>query len=167
LPSAQDHRAILTVGGGDWVKLLTVLTIVLPTRKGRASSLSGVSTTILRSTYGVGHAVVTSVGESKPVEGIRLWRANRQKLIGMVYLEKGVLDLDIQDDHERALVEEVLEQTGQVTWSFSRFDEGEWQENIAEPRTERWLWFVVANILYPMGYQADLGISEDGEPTTG
>ena len=56
---------------------------------------------------------------------------------------------------------------GQVTWSFSRFDEGEWQENIAEPRTERWLWFVVANILYPMGYQADLGISEDGEPTTG
>jgi hypothetical protein len=26
---------------------------------------------------------------------------------------------------------------------------------------------VVANILYPMGYQADLGISEDGEPTTG
>jgi len=41
----------------------------------------------------------------------------------------------------------------------------EWQENIAEPRTERWLWFVVANILYPMGYQADLGISEDGEPT--
>jgi hypothetical protein len=54
-----------------------------------------------------------------------------------------------------------------VTWSFSRFDEGEWQENIAEPRTDRWLWFVVANILYPMGYQADLGISEDGEPTTG
>ena len=27
--------------------------------------------------------------------------------------------------------------------------------------------FVVANILYPKGYQADLGISEDGEPTTG
>jgi hypothetical protein len=99
------------------------------------------------------------------VEGIRLWRANRQKLVGMVYLDKGVLDLDIQDDLERALVEDVLEQTGQVTWSFSRFDEGEWQENIAEPRTERWLWFVVANILYPMGYQADLGISEFGEPT--
>jgi hypothetical protein len=76
----------------------------------------------------------------------------------MGYLDKGVLDLDIQDDHERALVENVLEQTGQVTWSFSRFDEGEWQEKIAEPRTERWLWFVVANILYPMGYQADLGI---------
>ena len=35
------------------MKLLTVLTMVLPTRKGRASSLSGVSTTILRSTYGV------------------------------------------------------------------------------------------------------------------
>jgi len=99
------------------------------------------------------------------VEGIRLWRASRQKLVGMVYLDKGVLDLDIQDDHERALVEEVLEQTGQVTWSFSRFDEGEWQENIAEPRTDPWLWFVVANILYPMGYQADLGISEEGEPT--
>ena len=102
------------------------------------------------------------------MEGIRLWRANRQKLVGMVYLlDKGVLDLDIPDDHERALVEDVLDQTGQVTWSFSRFDEGEWQENIAEPRTERWLWFVVANILYPMGYQADLGISEFGEPTTG
>jgi hypothetical protein len=101
----------------------------------------------------------------EPVEGIRLWRASRQKLVGMVYLDKGVLDLDIQDDHERALVEEVLEQTGQVTWSFSRFDEGEWQENIAEPRTDRWLSFVVANILYPMGYQADLGISEEGEPT--
>jgi len=26
------------------------------------------------------------------VEGIRLWRANRQKLVGMVYLDKGVLD---------------------------------------------------------------------------
>jgi hypothetical protein len=103
----------------------------------------------------------------EPVEGIRLWRASRQKLVGMVYLDKGVLDLDIPDDHERALVEEVLEQTGQVTWSFSRFDEGEWQENIAEPRTDRWLWFVVANILYPMGYQADLGISEEGEPTEG
>jgi hypothetical protein len=99
------------------------------------------------------------------VEGIRLWRANRQKLVGMVYLDKGVLDLDIEDDHERATVEEVFEQTGQVTWSFSRFDEGEWQENIAEPRTEPWLWFVVANILYPMGYQADLGAGEDGEPT--
>jgi hypothetical protein len=49
-----------------------------------------------------------------------------------------------------------------LTWSLSRFDEGEWQESIAEPRTERWLWFVVANILYPMGYQADLGIGEDG-----
>jgi hypothetical protein len=85
----------------------------------------------------------------------------------MVYLAQGVLDLDIPDDHERALVEEVLVQTGQVTWSFSRFDEGEWQESMAEPRTERWLWFVVANILYPMGYQADLGISEDGEPRTG
>jgi hypothetical protein len=46
------------------------------------------------------------------VEGIRLWRANRQKPVGMVYLDKGVLDLDIQDDHERALVEEVFEQTG-------------------------------------------------------
>jgi hypothetical protein len=102
---------------------------------------------------------------SEPVEGIRLWRANRQRLVGMVYLDKGVLDLDIQDDHERALVEEVFEQTGQVTWSFSRFDEGEWQENIAEPRTEPWLWFVVANILYPMGYQADLGAGRDGEPT--
>ena len=101
-------------------------------------------------------------GRSEPVEGIRLWRDNRQKLVGMVYLDKGVLDLDIQDDHERALVEEVFEQTGQVTWSFSRFDEGEWQENVAEPRTERWLWFVVANILYPMGYQADLGVGEDG-----
>jgi hypothetical protein len=63
---------------------------------------------------------------------------------------------------EATINEEVFEQTGQVTWSFSRFDEGEWQENIAEPRTERWLWFVVANILYPMGYQADLGIGEDG-----
>jgi hypothetical protein len=102
---------------------------------------------------------------SESVEGVRLWRANRQKLVGMVYLDKGILDLDIQDDHERALVEEVFEQTGQVTWSFSRFDEGEWQENIAEPRTESWLWFVVANILYPMGYQADLGADEDGEPT--
>jgi hypothetical protein len=51
------------------------------------------------------------------VEGIRLWRANRQKLVGIVYLDKGILDLDIQDDHERALVEDVLEQTGQVTWS--------------------------------------------------
>jgi hypothetical protein len=30
----------------------------------------------------------------------------------------------------------------------------------------RWLWFVVANILNPMGYQADLGIGEDGEPPT-
>jgi hypothetical protein len=48
-----------------------------------------------------------------------------------------------------------------------RFDEGEWQENIAEPRTEQWLWFVVANILCPIGYQADFGISEDGEPMTG
>jgi hypothetical protein len=121
------------------------------------------STTILARRRVSGDAVV----RSEPVEGIRLWRANRQKLVGMVYLDKGVLDLDIQDDHERALVEDVLEQTGQVTWSFSRFDEGKWQENIAEPRTEPWLWFVVANILYPMGYQADLGISEDGEPTTG
>jgi hypothetical protein len=129
---------------------------------------------LLRAKHDVEHAplALDRVGAgsgSKPrsgsVEGIRLWRANRQKLVGMVYLDQGVLDLDIQDDHERALVEEVFEQTGQVTWSFSRFDEGEWQENIAEPRTDRWLWFVVANILYPMGYQADLGANEDGEPT--
>ena len=33
------------------------------------------------------------------------------------------------------------------------------------PRTDRWLWFVVANVLYPMGYQADLGADRDGEPT--
>ena len=30
----------------------------------------------------------------------------------MVYMDKGVIDLDIPDDHERALIEEVFEQTG-------------------------------------------------------
>lgn len=34
-------------------------------------------------------------------------------------------------------------------------------EHRAKPRTERWLWFVVANILYPMGCQADFGVTDE------
>lgn len=96
------------------------------------------------------------------MEGIRLWRAKRQKVVGMVYLDTGDLDLDIPDDHERARVKEIFDQTGEVTWAYTRFGGGEWQAHKAEPRTRNWLWFVVANILYPKGYQADFGATHEG-----
>jgi hypothetical protein len=95
------------------------------------------------------------------LQTIRLWRSGRVKLLGYVTLDDGHLTYEFDDAQEQDHVQEVFDQTGDVTWAWTRlFGEGGWEEHRAEPCTPEWLWFVVANILYPMGYQADFGVTE-------
>jgi hypothetical protein len=93
------------------------------------------------------------------MERVRLWREGRKKLVGTVELDEDNrrLFFHIADEEEQNRVAGVFNEMGEVTWSWTRYGDGEWQEHRAEPRTRAWFWFVVANILYPMGYQADFG----------
>lgn len=95
------------------------------------------------------------------MERVKLWREARQKLVGTVELdeENRRLFFHIDDEEEKDRVAAVFTETGEVSWAWTRYGEGEWQEHKAEPLTENWFWFVVANRLYPLGYQADFGAS--------
>ncbi len=75
--------------------------------------------------------------------------------IGIVRLVDGQVVLDVADQEDRDRLDRVFKETGEVTWAWTRYGEAEWQEHRAEPGTENWLWFVVANILYPQGYRID------------
>jgi hypothetical protein len=96
------------------------------------------------------------------MERVRLWRSRRQQLVGTVELdeENRRLIFHIDNEEERDRVSDVFTETGEVSWAWTRYGEGERQEHQAEPLTRQWFWFVVANILYPRGYQADFGASE-------
>lgn len=85
---------------------------------------------------------------------VKLMRGQRP--IGSVTLEDERLVYHLADEQEREQIENVLTQTGEVTWAWTRIGEGEWQEHRAKPLTDNWLWFVVANILYPKGYRAEI-----------
>ncbi|MGI8790208.1 MAG: hypothetical protein ACR2I4_04905 [Actinomycetota bacterium] len=95
------------------------------------------------------------------MERVRLWRNKRRKLIGVVELDESNrrLIFHIDDEEELDRVTDAFKQTGEVTWAWTGYGD-ELQELRAEPRTDQWFWFVVANILYPLGYQADFGVDE-------
>jgi hypothetical protein len=94
------------------------------------------------------------------VDRIRLWRSNRKTLVSDVMIDDGRLILQVEDTSDRARLQEVFDRTGEVTWAWTRRGEEDWTEQRAQPGTSTWLWFVVANILYPMGYQADFGVTD-------
>ena len=100
------------------------------------------------------------------MERIRLYRSNRQKFLGEVILDQGQSNLLVDDQQERSRLQKVFDETGDVTWAWARFEDNEWNEHRAKPRTPNWLWFVVANILYPMGYQADFNVPDEGSADT-
>ena len=47
---------------------------------------------------------------------IRIYRSNRQKLVGDIYLADGQLDLDILDEGLREWLQALLDKVGEVTW---------------------------------------------------
>jgi hypothetical protein len=95
------------------------------------------------------------------MERVRLWRNDRQTLIGTVELyeeqHRLIFHIDDEDEHDR--VSGVFYDTGEVTWTWTGYG-SELRELRAEPRTGHWFWFVVAHLLYPLGYQADFGVTE-------
>ncbi len=96
------------------------------------------------------------------MERVRLWRDKRQTLVGVVELdaENRRLIYLIDDEREHERVAGIFDETGKVTWGWTRFGDNDWVEHRAEPNTSPWFWFVVANILYPKGYQADFGVTD-------
>jgi len=60
-------------------------------------------------------------------------------------------------------VAEVFKDSGEVSWAWTRYGNGEWQEHRADPLTRRWFGFVVINIQYPLGYQADFDVASRAE----
>ncbi len=95
------------------------------------------------------------------MERIRLYRSGRQRLVGDVILDDGALILEVNDEHDRSALEKIFNETGEVTWGWTtRYGEGKWNEHRADPKTPNWLWFVVTNILPPMGYQA-VGVTDE------
>lgn len=95
------------------------------------------------------------------MERVKLWRNQRKRLVGTVELDEGNRRLlfHIDDEAERDEITRIFTETGALTYSWTGYGD-EWQENQAEPLTAEWFWFVVANILYPRGYQADFGAGD-------
>lgn len=91
---------------------------------------------------------------------IRLYKSNRKKLLGDVVLDGDRLTLHIEDERERDELQRIFDNTGEVTVGWAWYEGEEPVEHRAQPRTPTRLWVVVANILYPMGYQADFGVTE-------
>jgi hypothetical protein len=95
------------------------------------------------------------------LESVRLWTNGRKRRVGTITLdENGHLVFHIDDKHDRDTVEAVFRETGEVTWGWPEVGEGKLQEQKASPREPDWFLFVIANRLYPLGYQADFGASE-------
>ena len=96
------------------------------------------------------------------MQRVELWRNDRERLVGVVELDEDNrrLVFHIDDEDERDRIAGIFKDTGAVSWSWTSIGGGELQENRAERLTPEWFWFIVTNILYPRGYQADFGAIE-------
>jgi hypothetical protein len=101
------------------------------------------------------------------MESVRLWRNQRNRVVGVVRLEgaehpndKGRLSVHIDDEHDRKQVTEAFQRSKEVTVGWVGYEGSDLHEIRAKPMTPNWFHVVVINVLYPLGYQADFGVTE-------